>query len=278
MERNDRYQDNRNNYGESRNKPFENYRDRYSGRGNYYGMPDKGHEYRNVRGTGNTSFGAGGPVGGYGASSYREVTENQSGSDHYHYGDPNPYMDNNRNRNYGAGNEFGWRSERDSRHSRGDNFGSDRYSRQDNSYRYSGSGRRYDEFARDENRTDDRYRSYNAGTADHYVDRGPIRERREDNDYGRSRMSGESPYYEGTYDNSDFKYSGEIRSPRNRRDDNYATGSYASNRAYVSEQQNKVGSNDGERRSSRENRYGRSGPDYGSWSSAGTYGYDTYGT
>ncbi|GAB3204434.1 hypothetical protein ABID22_003336 [Pontibacter aydingkolensis] len=276
MERNDSYYSNRSrdNYGEDRNRQFDNYRDRYSGGGNYYGMPDQGYEYRNVKNTGSTGSSSSGPMQSGKHDDYRT-----GGREHYHYGDPNPYMGNNRNRDHGAGNEFGWRSERDTRHSRGNNFGgNDRYARQDNSYRYSGEGRHYNEFARDENRTDDRYRSYNAGTADHYLDRGPIRERREDNDYGRNRMQGESPYYEGTYDNSDFKYSGEIRSPRRgQSQDNYGTGLYASNRANVSEHRSEAGSSDGERRSSRERRQGRSGPDYGAWSGAGSYGDDTFG-
>ena len=285
MERNDRYYGDRSrsNYGDNRNNDFENYRDRYSNRGNYYGMQDQGHEYRNVRSTGGTAYGSSGPVGGYGASSHRGAMESQGSGDHYRYGDPNPYMGYNRNEGYEQTRGTGWRSEGDSGRGRGNysgyGFGSnDRYGRQDNSYRYSGEGRRYSEFARDENRTDDRYRSYNAGTADHYLDRGPHKERREDNDYGRNRRGGESPYYEGSYDTSDFKYSGEIKSPRRHRDDdNYATGSYPSNRAYVSEHRSKAGSSDGDRMSSRERRHGRSGPDYGAWSGAGTYGYDTYG-
>lgn len=275
MERNDRhYGDRSRGYNkDNRNEQFENYRDRYSNRGNYYGMQDAGHEYRNVRSTGSTGSSSSGPM-----QSGRHDDYRAGHSDSYHYGDPNPYMGNSRNRDYGSGSEFGWRSERDTRHSRGNNFGDrDRYGRQDNSYRYSGEGRHYNEFARDENRTDDRYRSYNAGTADHYVDRGPIREGREDNDYGRKNMQyGESPYYEGTYDDSDFRYSGEIRSSRNRSDDdNYATGLYASNRAYVSDHRNRAGSSDGDRVSSRERRYGRSGPDYGSSSGVSSYGSES---
>lgn len=275
MERNDRYYDNRShsNYGENRNRQFDE--SRYSGRGNYYGMPDESAAYQNVNryaGTSKYSSSSNSPM----QSGKHEDYRTGSNRDHYHYGDPNPYMGNSRNSNYGRGKEFGWRSERDTSHSRGNNFGhDDRYARQDNSYRYSGEGRHYNEFARDEKRTDDRDRSYNAGTADHYIDRGPHHERREDNDYGRNRMHGESPYYEGTYDTSDFKYSGEIRSPKHRSDDNYGTGSYASNRAYLSEQ--RTGSSDGERRSSRERRYGRSGPDYRADSHISSYGYDDFG-
>ncbi|WP_299823965.1 hypothetical protein [uncultured Pontibacter sp.] len=282
MERDERYygDNRRGNHGNNRDDQFENYRDRYSNRGNYYGMQDQGHEYRNVRGTGGTSFGAGGPVGGYGASSHRGATENRGDQDNYRYGDPNPYMGNNRNRGYNSNRGTGWRSESGRDHGNYSGYGygnNDRYARQDNSYRYSGEGRNYNQFARDENRTDDRYRSYNAGTADHYTDRGPHRERREENNYGHNRSRSESPYYDGSYDDSDFRYSGEIKSSRGNQDENYATGSYSSNRAYISDQ--KAGSNDGEHRSSRDDRRsGRSGPDYSSWSSAGSYGYDTYGT
>lgn len=275
MERDSRY-DNHNR--RDRDRPFENYRDRYSSHGNYYGMQNSGHEYRNVRGTGNTDYGSGGPVAGYGASSHRGATGSQGSGNHYHYGDPNPYMGNRRNDGgYEQSRGTGWRSERDG--GRGGYAGNDRYNRQDNSYRYSGQGRRYEDFARDEDRqetTDDRYRSFNAGATDQYYDRGPIPERREDNDFGRFRS--ESPYYDGSYDDSNFRYGGEIRqSGRRNADDNYGTGLYASNRAYNSEHQNQAGSNDGEHSSSRYRRHGRSGPDYGADSSIRSYGYDDFG-
>ena len=276
MERNDRYYGNRGhkNYGDNRDQQFDNYRDRYSNRGNYYGMEDARQAYRDVKSSGGSSSYGRGPM-----QSGRHEDYRTGGRDQYRYGDQNPYMSHERNRDYGRSNEFGWRSERDTGHSRGDSFGArDRYGRQDNSYRYSGEGRRYSEFARDEKRTDDRNRSYNAGTADHYIDRGPQPERREDNDYGRDQeISGESPYYEGTYDTSDFKYSGVIRTPLNRSDEGrYSSGRYGSDRGYKGEHHRQAGSSDGEHVSSRR-RHPRSGPDYSANSPISSYGYTDFG-
>lgn len=270
MERNDRGYGSRS-YGDNRDQHFDNYRDRYSNRGNYYGMEDAGKAYRNVSGHSGSGYHRSSPM-----QSGRHDDYSTGSREHYRYGDQNPYMGNERNRDYDRGSEFGWRSERDTGHSRGDKFG-DRYSRQDNSYRYSGEGRRYSEFARDEKRTDDRKRSYNAGTADHYIDRGPHHERREDNDYGRNQMiSGESPYYEGTYDTSDFKYSGVIRTPLNR-SEGLSSGRYGSDRGYRGEHYRTAGSSDGEHVSSRERHHPRSGPDYNANSPISSYGYTDFG-
>lgn len=268
MERNERYQgDNRRSYNrDNRDDQFENYRDRYQDRGHYYGMPHEGAAYRNVKSSSDSSrYGheSGGPMQSGRHEDYRT-------DEHYRYGDQNPYMGNRRNSDSGSRNEFGWRSERDTHHSRGNNFGKSlsephHYARQDNSYRSTGEGRRYSEFARDEHRTDDSHRSYNPGNSDSYYDRGRQPERREDNDYGRNRSQGESPYYDGSYDNSDFRYHGTIRNVDHEGDDRFGSSRRSDQRR---------GSNDGDRSSSRERRHGRSGPDYRADSGIRSYGYD----
>lgn len=264
----------------NRNRAFENYRDRYSNRhGNYYGMPDQNAEYRNVRSSkqdSNFGYRSGGPVGGYGASSHRGATERE---DHYHYGDPNPYMGNRRNEQEGGyerSRGTGWGTEdkygtygtdRGTSYSSGSRD-SDRYSRQDNSYRYSGQGRRYEDFNRDEDNKMHRGRSergYNMLGIDAYYDRGEHKERRSDNDY---RGGDQNPYYDRNYESDDVRYRGEIRD--SNRDDNYANGLYASNRSYVSD------NSDYSQRSSRYRRPGEtSGPDYSADSGASSYGMET---
>jgi hypothetical protein len=248
------------------NEDFENYRDRYSSGGNYYGMQDENAEYRNVRSTGNTNFGSG-PVGGYGASSHRGARNEDQNQ--YHYGDPNPYMGNDRNGGYDRTRGTGWRDNND-RNYRGDSRTSDRerYSRQDNSYQYGGEGRRYSDFGRDEGRTYNRdtNRGYNMGTEDSYYDRGSFGYDRSVNDYRGGKRDQDADY---DHKSDDFRYSGRIQNAGSDRDDNYATGLYASNRAYNSEQQS---NSDGERTSSRHKRYDRSGPNYSASSSASDYG------
>ncbi|WP_266204539.1 hypothetical protein [Pontibacter kalidii] len=281
MERNDReYQRDYENRSD-RNEAFDNYRDRYSNRhGNYYGMRDENAEYRNVRSANpdpNFGYRSGGPVGGYGASSYRGVTE-QRGSD-YHYGDPNPYMGNRRNEQSGGYERqrgTGWGAEdnygtygtaRGTNYSAGSgSHDSDRYRRQDNSYRSGGQGRRYEDFNRDEKmyrgRSD---RGYNMLGIDAYYDRGEHRERRSDNDY---RGGQQRNYYDRDYDSDDMRYRGEISNSGQR--DNYATGLYASNRSYVSD------NDDYSQRSSRYRRPGEtSGPDYRANSGASSYGMES---
>lgn len=266
----------------NRNQAFENYRDRYSNRhGNYYGMPDQNAEYRNVRSSNqdpNFGYRSGGPVGGYGASSHRGVTER--GSD-YHYGDPNPYMGNSRNEQSGGYERrrgTGWGAEDNYGTygtSRGTNYSagsgssdSNRYGRQDNSYRYEGSGRRYEDFGRDENKKMYRGRSdhgYNMLGIDAYYDRGEHKERRSDNDY---RGGDQNRYYDRDYDSDDMRYRGEIRNAN--RGDNYATGLYASNRSYVSDH------DDYSQRSSRYRKPGEtSGPDYSAESGMSSYGSES---
>ena len=268
MERNDRFYGDRSrrNDEHNRNQQFENYRDRYQDHGNYYGMPNEGAAYRNVRSTSESSR--------YGHDSGRPMQsgmrEDYRSRENYHYGDPNPYMSDNRNRDYGRRNEFDWRSERDSYYGKGSNFGKSlsephHYARQDNSYKSTGQGRRVSEFARDEHRTDDSYRSYNPGNSDSYYDRGKQPERREDNDYDKPKYSGESPYYEGTYDNSDFRYHGTIRNVDHQGDDRFGPGRRSEYRS---------GSSDGDRSSSRNRNTRRSGPDYSADSQIGSYGTD----
>lgn len=270
------YQNNRNN-----DEQFENYRDRYSSGGNYYGMRDQNAEYRNVRSTGSNTYG-GGPVGAYDASSYRG-TEDNDNQDQYRYGDPNPYMGNYRNGGYERTRGTGWRDNNDRysdyRHTNVNDRGErdqgreGGYSRGDNSYQYSGGGRRYGDFGRDEGRTYNRDRNsgYNIGTDDSYYDRSDFKYDREDNNYrggGQSRETGYSRDQDRYLDNEDFRYSGRIQSSGSDREDNYATGFYTNNRDYLSDQQS---DSDGDRVSSRQNRSGRSGPDYGFSSSASDY-------
>ncbi|AKD03641.1 hypothetical protein POKO110462_02630 [Pontibacter korlensis] len=299
MERNDRnnnrefenrYQDNNRNehrrdYRDDSNEGFQNYRSRYSNtHGNYYGMRDDNAEYRNVRGYNsdpNAGSRSGGPVVGYGASSYRGVTESGDQDNNYRYGDPNPYMGNNRNRQNSGGYErtrgTGWGAEdyygtygtsRGTNYSAG-SYDQDQYSRQDNSYRYGGEGRRYDDFNRDEDRKMFRGRSgegYNMLGIDAYYDRGEHRERRSDNDY---RGGDQNRFYGRDNDNSDLRYEGDIRSS-SRDNDNYANGMYSSNRSYVSD------NDDYSQRSSRYRRPGESsGPDYGADSGISNYGNQT---
>lgn len=255
------------------NEQFENFRDRYSGRGNYYGMRDEDAEYRNVRSTGSTSYGSG-PVAGYDASSHRGATGNRNSQESYHYGDPNPYMQNDRNGGYERTRGTGWRDNND-RYSRYDSDRTndrERYARQGNSYHYGdqGEGRRYSDFGRDEGRTYNRdtNRGYNAGTEDSYYDRSDFKHDSSDNDYRGGRRNREE-WDDHNNSREDFRYSGRIQDSGSSRDDNYATGQYASNRAYNSDHPS---NSDGDRASSRQHRSGRSGPDYSSRSSISDYG------
>ncbi|WP_276497514.1 hypothetical protein [Pontibacter litorisediminis] len=276
MERNERnyrgdFED-RNN----RDDGFQNYRERYSNRhGNYYGMRDDDAEYRNVRGHNpdpNFGYRSGGPVAGYGASSYRGLTDS-SNRDSYHYGDPNPYMGNSRNDGggYERSRGTGWGTEDKYGTygtSRGTNYseGSGRYNRQDNSYQHGGQGRRYEDFNQDEKMYRGRSeRGYNMLGIDAYYDRGEHRERRSDNDY---RGGDQRNYYDRDYRGDDERYRGEIRN--SNRGDNYATGLYASNRSYVSD------NDDYSQRSSRYRRPGEtSGPDYSAHHGASNYGMES---
>ncbi|WP_018479024.1 hypothetical protein [Pontibacter roseus] len=271
-----------------------NYLTRYESRGNYYGMPDQQHEYRDVRSQGrNYGDSASGPGGGYGASSWRsnydqdnrhtqgQMHQNEWGgnsdrdnynygsgsrsqsSDHYRYGDPNPYMNYQRQGGYEKTRGTGWRSESDVDHS------NRRYSRQDNSYQQTGHGRRFDQYGQDERynyahgQQDGRRSVDNPESLDdRYYDRGEHSSSSSDNDYGNR--------YGTNYDHRNRDRQG--------RDDNYATGSYSSNRAYLADhgQDRDEGtfdrtSDDYPSRSPRG--YGQSsGPDYSASSPITNYG------
>lgn len=195
-----------------------NYKPRYENRGNYYGMHDQQHEYRDVRSQGpNYGGSASGPGAGYGASSWRggqdqdnrhtqgQMHQNQwerssqsgdrdnynygsgsrSQSDHYRYGDPNPYMDYQRQGGYERTRGTGWRHESDVDHA------NPRYSRQDNSYRQTGFGRRFDHYGSDEHynyahghRDGRRSIDNPENLDDRYYDRGEHSRSSSDNDYG----------------------------------------------------------------------------------------------
>ncbi|WP_237586741.1 hypothetical protein [Pontibacter russatus] len=282
MERDNEYHNRHNSDRQRRqdNEKFENYRDRYTSRGNYYGMRDTDAEYRNMRSTGSTNYGSG-PVGGYDASSYRGGGDRHN-QNHYHYGDPNPYMGNDRNGGYERTRGTGWRDNNDRYSHYGSNRTDDRerYDRQDNSYQYGdqGQGRRYSDFGRDEGRTYNQHtnRGYNAATEDSYYDRSDFDHDRSDNDYrgsSRNPQRNLSQWQDRYNDSDDFRYSGRIQSSGSDRGDTYATGLYASNRAYNSDNPS---DSDGDRSSSRQRRSGRSGPDYSSRSSISDYGAREY--
>ncbi|GAB3830314.1 hypothetical protein [Pontibacter rugosus] len=268
----------------NRDRSFENYRDRYDNhRGNYYGMSNDDYEYRNVRSTGSTAFGSG-PVSSNNASSNRSESGNRD-QENYRYGDPNPYMSNRRNSSgYEASRGTGW--------DRHDNYGTtnsnrstnynaghdnDDYSRQNNSYQYSGQGRRYNDFNRDENRKMNSGDSgYNMLGIDAYTDRGDHDRSYTDNSYRRGNDS--NNFYEGHYNNSERMNRGSIRnSGSSSNDDTYASGLYASNRSYNSDHRNNDNDDyDYSQRSSRYRKPGESsGPDYSADSGAGDYGYKT---
>ncbi|GGG20582.1 hypothetical protein [Pontibacter amylolyticus] len=212
-----------------------NYQTRYENRGNYYGRPDQGHEERSVssqgRYYGGSSSGSGGSYGDSsrsqadrhtqgqmhqnewgGGSSYsnRERGSYGSGrgssqSDHYRYGDPNPYMNYQRQGGYERDRDTDWRRESDVDHA------NRRYERQENSYRQTGHGRRFDQYGTDERynyahgRQDGRRSIDNPENLDdRYYDRGEHSRSSSDNDYGSN------------YDHRNQN--------RRGRDDNYESG------------------------------------------------------
>ncbi|SIR14427.1 hypothetical protein [Pontibacter lucknowensis] len=272
-------------YNQSSN--LSNYQSRYENRGNYYGMPDQHHEYRNVSSQGSTSYGSSGPVGGYGASSWRsnrdqddrhtqgQMHQNEwggsgsnqysnrdrdnynygsgSGSsqgDHYRYGDPNPYMNYERQGGYEKTRGTGWRRESDVDHA------NRRYDRQENSYRHTGHGRRFDQYGQDERynyahgRQDGRRSIEDSESLDdRYYDRGEHSRSSSDNDYGRQ--------YGSNYDHRN--------QDREGRNDNYETRRFR-DRDY----------DDSPSRSPRGYGY-RSGPDYSADSPISSYGRSVRG-
>lgn len=160
--------------------------ERYSDSGNYYGRHDMGNESREQR---NRDYSRDRQEQGrmhqsdWGGSDYGSRRDRSQG-DHYHYGDPNPYMHNQRNRSYD--NSDNWRSEDVDHANR-------RYDRQENSYRQTGFGRRFDEYGRDEKRnfshdqtSGRRSIEHSENLDDRYYDRGEHSRSSSDNDYGRN--------------------------------------------------------------------------------------------
>ena len=150
----------------------------YEGRGNY----NYGRDWEGVSSSGSPS----------------------SGDRDYRYGDPNPYMQNDRNGGYERSRGTGWRSESDDyrRNSNYDqNSDQDRYSRQDNSYRSGGQGRRISEYGRDEYNTYGQHEARGEQLDHGYVDRGEHSSRNRDYNYDPSRQSSSR---RGGYDPSGY--------------------------------------------------------------------------
>lgn len=218
MRHNERNYDSRDrDYRSGDNENLSNYQSRYQSRGNYYGMPDQDSEYRGVSSQGRNYGGSSsGPGGGYGASSWRSSRDqddrhsqgmqrnergssygnrerdnynygsSRSQSDHYRYGDPNPYMNYQRQGGYERDRDTDWRRESDVDHA------NRRYARQENSYRQTGHGRRFDQYGQDERYNyahgpQDGRRSIedSENLDDRYYDRGEHSRSSSDNDYGR---------------------------------------------------------------------------------------------
>jgi hypothetical protein len=260
--------------GQSHN--LSNYQSRYEGGGNYYGMPHQEHEYRNVSGQGNTRGNRPGQSGGYGGSSRRgsqdqddrrtqgRMHQNEWGGnadynrgsqgqgrsqdDHYRYGDPNPYMNYQRQGGYERERGTGWRSE-------GVDHANRRYERQENSYRHTGHGRRFDQYGQDEEynyahgRQDGRRSIEDSESLDdRYYDRGEHSRSSSENDYGRQ--------YGANYEHRNIN--------RDSRDDHHESNRMA----------RRTGSSLDDDSPSRSPRgYGqRSGPDYSANSPITNYG------
>ena len=151
MERNEHYYDQRNSQGNGNEQQF---RQRYSQHGNYYGMPNNDHEYRNVRMQQRHDFNdfSEGPSGGYGANNYNDVYRNRD--DHYRYGDDQHFRQSH---GYtGQQNSHSTDYRNDDNYSRSQPYssgydvaGNRRYARQANSYDNPGHGRRYGDYGRD---------------------------------------------------------------------------------------------------------------------------------
>ncbi|MCJ8167348.1 hypothetical protein MKJ04_21080 [Pontibacter sp. E15-1] len=246
--RDDDHRSNDRNRGQ-RDEQFENYRDRYSNqRGNYYGMNNDDAAYRNVN-----SYNSNSEQKWSGRDDQRDFGNRQGSRDsrnsaqEYHYGDPNPYMQNDRNGGYDRTRGTGWRDNND-RNSHYDSHrisDRDTYERQDNSYHYGGEGqgRRYNDFGRDEGR------SYNRDRNSGYNRETENSRNRSDNDFrGDSRNPNRNynQWQDRHNDKEDFRYGGRIQSRNESRDN------------------------------SRQQRSGQSGPDYSAKSSIGNYGRGEY--
>ncbi|NDK55252.1 hypothetical protein [Pontibacter fetidus] len=254
METNEHYYDS--NYDTSRytNRREENAPEsynRYSQRGNYYGIADTDHGHGNVRIQQRDDFYefSRGPVGGYGAANYNDNYRNthRNRDDHYRYGDDNHFKESHGytgNQDYRS-EEYRNRISQDQNYSRGSNYGdagNSRYARQENSYQNPGYGRRYSEYGQDERR------NYNHDLTDIHHDRGEHSRSASDNNYGRNYR----PANQFDFDDNkeDYRYSGRIKS----------SGS----------------TNDQYRENVNRNRH-PSGPDYSRHSPISNYGYDTFG-
>ncbi|MBB6612435.1 hypothetical protein H7F15_15415 [Pontibacter sp. Tf4] len=275
MERNEHYYERNYNQYEDGNRSGE----RYSQRGNYYGMSGNDYGSGNVRMQQRSDFNefSSGPSGGYGAGNYNDIHRNRD--DHYRYGDDNHFRRShgytgqsnysnqdyrspeyrNRTNQYSAEDSYS----RSQPYSSGyDIAGNRQYARQENSYQNPGHGRRYSDYGRDE-----RY-NYSHELTDIHHDRGEVPSSSE-NDYNPGNKR---DYYDHR---ADYRYSGSIESRNSSSDrDNYATGLYSSNRAYLADHPNE---SDGERYSSRERRHPRSGPDYSASSPISGYGNESFG-
>ncbi|MBC5772545.1 hypothetical protein H8S95_00585 [Pontibacter sp. KCTC 32443] len=260
MERNDEYYSN--NYQQhysNENNPSQ-FSQRYTQRGNYYGMPDNQREYGNVRIQQRHDFNdfSEGPVGGYGAGNYNENYErvHRNRDDHYRYGDDPHFKQSHgytgqsdyRSNDYRS-QDYKNRDRDNQNYSRGQQYSSNydvagnrRYARQENSYENPGHGRRYSEYGRDERR------NYGHELTDIHHDRGEFDHSRHDNNYGRNyRPSNQFDFDENK---EDYRYSGRIES---------------------------TGSNRNENRENMSRGPRPSGPDYSKWSPLGSYGYETFG-
>ncbi|WP_299701950.1 hypothetical protein [uncultured Pontibacter sp.] len=229
-----------------------NYQSRYEDKGNYYGMPDQGHEYRNVSSRNQDERRTQGRMHQNewgGNADYNRGSQSSSQDDHYRYGDPNPYMNYQRQGGYERERGTGWRSE-------GVDHGNRRYERQENSYRQTGHGRRFDQYGRDEEynyahgRQDGR-RSVDDPESldDRYYDRGEHSRSSSENDYGRQ--------YGSNYDHRNRDRQG--------RNDNYESRSYRDKSEFDRR------SDESPSRSPRGYGY-RSGPDYSASSPITNYG------
>lgn len=254
-----------------------NYQSRYENRGNYYGMPDQGQAYRNVSSQGRNYGSSSTGSGGYGSSGHSrddrhtqgQMHQNEWGggssysnrergsygagrgssqSDHYRYGDPNPYMNYQRQGGYERDRDTDWRRESDVDHA------NRRYGRQENSYRQTGHGRRFDQYGTDERynyahgRQDGRRTIDNPENLDDsYYDRGEHTRSSSDNDYGQQ--------YGSNYEHRN--------SNREGRDDHHEANRMA--------RHSRSGQDDSPNRSPRGYGY-PSGPDYSANSPITNYG------
>jgi hypothetical protein len=193
-------------------------------------------------------------------SDRNRYSQHQSGSSQqgqYRYGDPNPYMDYQRQGGYERTRGTGWRSEDVDHANR-------RYDRQENSYRHTGHGRHIDQFGTDEhynysrNRQDGRRSLEDSESLDdRYVDRGEHRSSSSRSDYGQQ--------YGSNYDHRNRDRQG--------RDDNYESGRYREQGSGRSREGGQFDHTSDDYPSRSPKGYGhKSGPDYSASSPITNYG------